>query len=332
MRHECRSCVMGVDHEFTVNGSPESQVYKVLGFPLQYGKERPLSLARALSLEDPLHLMKPCQLQEHSHAAISGTRSRGLWTASIGAAPMTSPASRSQNLQARRLASNSQCPRPGSATDLNRFNGRYVAGRSSGPQRRNGDSRVRSPWRRHDQAPRRFSGDMDGYTACAMEQQHRILIPAGISHRNGLAASFRPRAFMRNTASSSERSRGSQPLPFRPVGRQPFPLSQALGNVAHPYTQVAALVTRTVLILHHGQQSKRGIPPQACACVGQCVPAAARVVRACACLDQPVCACALYTPCTKDAAHSRTFDARQRRAIVEYTQRWRQRSPLQRLG
>ena len=228
--------------------------------------------------------------------------------------------------------SNSQCPRPGSATDLNRFNGRYVAGRSSGPQRRNGDSRVRSPWRRHDQAPRRFSGDMDGYTACAMEQQHRILIPAGISHRNGLAASFRPRAFMRNTASSSERSRGSQPLPFRPVGRQPFPLSQALGNVAHPYTQVAALVTRTVLILHHGQQSKRGIPAQACACVGQCVPAAARVVRACACLDQPVCACALYTPCTKDAAHSRTFDARQRRAIVEYTQRWRQRSPLQRLG
>ena len=121
--------------------------------------------------------------------------------------------------------SNSQCPRPGSATDLNRFNGRYVAGRSSGPQRRNGDSRVRSPWRRHDQAPRRFSGDMDGYTACAMEQQHRILIPAGISHRNGLAASFRLRAFMRNTANSSERSRGSQPLPFRPVGRQPFPLS-----------------------------------------------------------------------------------------------------------
>ena len=169
--------------------------------------------------------MKPSQLQEHSHAAISGTRSRGPWTASIGAAPMTSPASRSQNLQARRLASNSQCPRPGSATDLNRFNGRYVAGRSSGPQRRNGDSRVRSPWRRHDQAPRRFSGDMDGYTACAMEQQHRILIPAGISHRNGLAASFRLRAFMRNTANSSERSRGSQPLPFRPVGRQPFPLS-----------------------------------------------------------------------------------------------------------
>ena len=50
MRHECRSCVMGVDHEFTVNGLPESQVYKVLGFPLQYGKELPLSLARARSL------------------------------------------------------------------------------------------------------------------------------------------------------------------------------------------------------------------------------------------------------------------------------------------
>ena len=110
MRHECRSCVMGVDHEFTVNGLPESQVYKVLGFPLQYGKERPLSLARALSLEDPLHLMKPCQLQEHSHAAISGTRSRGPWTASIGAAPMTSPASRSQNLQARRLAATASAP------------------------------------------------------------------------------------------------------------------------------------------------------------------------------------------------------------------------------
>ena len=44
---------MGVDHEFTVNGLPESQVYKVLGFPLQYGKERPLSLARALSRGPP---------------------------------------------------------------------------------------------------------------------------------------------------------------------------------------------------------------------------------------------------------------------------------------
>ena len=237
-------------------------------------------------------------------------------------------------MQARRLASNSQCPRPGSATDLNRFNGRHVAGTSSGPQRRDSNSRVRSPWRRHYQAPRRFSGDMDGYTTCAMEQQHRILIPAGVSHRNGLAASPRPCAFMRSTASFSvsERFRGSQPLPFRPVGSQPFPISQALGNIAHPYTEVAALVTRTVLIFHHGQQPQRGIPPQACACVGQCVPAAARLVRACACSDQSVCACALCTPCTQDAAHSRTFYARQRRALVEYTQRLRQRSPPQRLG